>query len=201
MKRLTMLMATVILALASPLSAATIVGDTSGAGSSRLAFFWGQSFTTPTGGPWTDITFNFYDLTGTAYAAGTGYIFAAAYSGTPANLATGGALAVSAPANGSVYSFSPSYSLNAGTQYFFYEDAAMRLLGGGTANVGGTSVFTQFGTGAFASAGGLNANFRVAGNVAAVPEPASWAILVIGFAAIGATVRRLRTAGSRMRQA
>jgi hypothetical protein len=192
MKRLTILMATAILALTSPLCAATIVSDTSGASSSRFQFFWGQSFTTLTGGPWTDITFNFYDLTGTPYAAGTGYIFAAAYTGTPANLANGGALAVSAPANGSVYAFSPQFSLKSDTQYFFYEDAAMRLLGGGTANVGGTSVFTQFGTGAFASAGGHNANFRVSGNVAAVPEPASWAMMIGGFGMVGGSMRRRR---------
>jgi hypothetical protein len=186
------IMIALLVAGAAPLQAATIVEDVSGATSSRFQFFWGQSFTTPTGGPWSDVTFNFYDLTRTPYAAGTGYLFATAYSGTPANLGAAGALAVSGVADGSVYRFGPSFRLRSGTQYFFYEDAAMRLLGGGTGQIGGTSVFTQSGTGNFASAGGRNANFKVTGSVVAVPEPASWAMFVTGFASLGAISRRRR---------
>ncbi len=183
-----------LVASTAPLHAATIAEDVSGTTSSRFQFFWGQSFTTPAGGPWRDIAVNFYDLTHTPYAAGTGYLFAAVYSGTPAQLSAAGALAVSSVADGSVYRFGPSLRLQSGTQYFFYEDTAMRLLGGGIGDVGGTSVFTQFGTGSFASAGGLNAAFTVAGTAVAVPEPASWAMLVTGFAGLGAVARCRRRA-------
>lgn len=192
MKRSLLVMSAVVLTATAQAQAATIVEDTSGSSSSRFQFFWGQSFTTPTGGPWSSVTFNFYDLTSSPYAAGTGYLFTAAYAGTPANLASAGAVAVSAPADGTVYSFGTGFRLQPGTQYFFYEDAPMRLLGGGTAEIGGTSFFTENGTGTFASAGGLNADFRVSGTVTAVPEPAGWAMLVAGFGSLGVIARRQR---------
>lgn len=37
-------------------------------------------------------------------------------------------------------------------------------------------------------------NIRLTGNVAAVPEPATWAMMIMGFGGIGATLRRRRTA-------
>lgn len=192
MKRSRLVMTAFALFVTAQAQAATIVQDTSGSTSSRFQFFWGQSFTTPTGGPWSSVTFNFYDLTLTPYAAGTGYLFTAAYAGTPANLASAGAVAASALSDGSVYSFAPDFRLMPATQYFFYEDAPMRLLGGGTDAIGGTAVFTQNGTGTFVSAGGQNADFKVSGSVAAVPEPAGWAMLVVGFGSLGAMARRQR---------
>ena len=90
-----------VVAAAGPCAAASVVQDISGAASSRYQFFWGQSFTTPAGTGWNHVSFNFYDLTVTPYAAGIGYMFDAAFAGTPAQLATAAALAVSAPANGS----------------------------------------------------------------------------------------------------
>jgi PEP-CTERM motif len=199
MKRSLLVLTALALLGTAQVQATTIVQDTSGSTSSRFQFFWGQSFTTPTGGPWSSVTFNFYDLTLAPYAAGTGYLFTAAYAGTPANLASAGAVAVSAPADGAVYSFGPGFRLQPGTQYFFYEDAPMRLLGGGTDAIGGTSVFTQNGTGTFVSAGGQNANFKVSGTVAAVPEPAGWAMLVVGFGSLGVMARRRRRSVERCR--
>jgi hypothetical protein len=176
--------------LAPPANAASIVQDTSGNTSSRFQFYWGQSFTTPAGTGWNNVSFNFYDLTLTPYAAGVGYLFGAAYAGTPAQLATAGALAVSAPANGSTYDFAPAFRLLANKSYYFYADAPMRIRGGGVTNVGGTSVFTQYGTHVFAPAGGRNADFLISGTALAVPEPASWTMLIMGFAVIGAARRR-----------
>ncbi|MEY2883158.1 MAG: hypothetical protein RL490_882 [Pseudomonadota bacterium] len=177
-------------ATAAPCAAASIVQDISGTSSSRFQFYWGQSFTTPAGSGWRDISFNFYDQSQLPYAAGTGYLFDRAYTGTPAGLATAAALAVSMPANGSRYDFAPGFKLRAGKAYFLYADAPMRIRGGGSANVGGTAVFTQFGSHAYAAAGGGNADFQVSGTSLAVPEPASWAMLTIGFACIGFVRRR-----------
>lgn len=180
-----------IVSVAVPCAAASIVQDTSGTASSRYQFFWGQSFTTPAGTGWRNVTFNFYDLTSTPYAAGTGYLFDAAYAGTPAGLAAAGALAVSAPANASTYDFAPGFRLLANTAYFFYADSSMRIRGGGNANVGGTSVFTQNSSHGFAPAGGRNADFLVSGTALAVPEPASWSMLITGFFVVGTAGRRV----------
>lgn len=179
-----------IVGAAIPCAATSIVQDVSGTASSRYQFFWGQSFTTPAGTGWRNVSFNFYDLALTPYAAGTGYLFDAAFAGTPAGLATAAALAVSAPANGSSYDFTPGFRLLASTSYFFYADAPMRIRGSGTTDVGGTSVFTQNGSHAFESAGGRNADFLLSGTALAVPEPASWSLLILGFAAVGAARRR-----------
>jgi hypothetical protein len=80
----------------------------------------------------------------------------------------------------------------ANSSYFFYADASMRVRGGGTTNVGGTSVFTQFGGNVFAPAGGRNADFLVSGTALAVPEPASWLMLITGFGLTGVMLRRRR---------
>lgn len=177
-------------AVSTPAAAAAIVEDRTGISSSKFQFYWGQSFTTPSGTGWNNITFNFYDIGAAPFALGTGYLFANAYIGAPSGLASAAALAVSAPADGSTYNFAPGFRLAAATQYFFYQDTAMRLLGNGSANVGGGAVFTSNGTEAFASAGPGNANFTVNGTAAAVPEPAAWLLLISGFSLIGVIQRR-----------
>jgi hypothetical protein len=181
-------------AVVSPAAAAVIVEDRTGVTSSRFQFYWGQSFTTPVGTGWNNLSFNFYDLGAVPFALGTGYLFESAYAGAPAGLAAAGALAVSAPADGSTYSFAPGFRLAASTQYFFYQDTPMRLLGNGSADVGGSLVFTSNGSQAFEPAGPGNANFTVNGTAAAVPEPAAWLLLISGFSLIGVMQRR-QTAG------
>lgn len=176
-------------AVAAP-AAAAIVEDRTGVSSSRFQFYWGQSFTTPVGIGWNNVSFNFYDLGAAPFALGTGYLFTSAYAGTPAGLAAAGALAASAPADGSTFTFAPGFRLAASTQYFFYQDTPMRLLGNGSADVGGSVVFTSNGTEAFASAGPGNTNFTVNGTAAAVPEPAAWFLLISGFSLIGVMQRR-----------
>lgn len=182
-----------LLSAAAPVLAGTIVADTSGNQSSRFQFYWGQSFTTPAGTGWNNISFNFYDLSLAPYAAGQGYLFGRAYAGTPAGLAAAGALAVSAVANGSSYDFAPAVRLRPGRTYYFYADAPMRLRGGGVTDVGGSAVFTQFGSQAYASAGGRNADFQVSGTSLAVPEPEGWSLLLTGFAIVGGIRRRTTT--------
>src|ERR1700722_9124990 len=57
--------------------------------------YLGQSFTTPNGGPWDDITFNFFNADGDPIAAGTAYIFSAEYDGDPGGLSSASYLAAS----------------------------------------------------------------------------------------------------------
>jgi hypothetical protein len=56
--------------------------------------FLGQSFTTPDGGPWSDVTFNFLS-DGNAVAAGTAYLFTAPADLPPSDLNTATDLATS----------------------------------------------------------------------------------------------------------
>jgi hypothetical protein len=94
----------------------------------------GQSVTTSSGGPWADITFNFYNRTnGAPIAQGKIYVFGSPYLGTPQALSTStpGLLGV-APAAGAVYSFPPSLVLLPNTQYFFYCDTRPGGAGGTT---------------------------------------------------------------------
>ena len=50
---------------------------------------YGQSVTTPTGGPWGNISCNFINgIDGSAYARGGLYVLTQSYAGTPAGLST-----------------------------------------------------------------------------------------------------------------
>jgi len=129
----------VLAATVSPAPAQIILQVTSGQGTA-IAFF-GQSFTTPAGGPWSEITFNFYatPATGTTpastpVAAGTAFLLTQEYLGTPAALSTStpGFLAQSIGVFGGVYAFPPSVVLNPGTEYWIYENASMTITGNDT---------------------------------------------------------------------
>ena len=85
----------------------------------------GQSFTTPGGGPWKNITFNFVSYTGGGpvgpFAQSTITLLNQVYAGTPAALdsSTAGYVGTAA-AVGNVYQFDPSVQLSGNTQYFIY---------------------------------------------------------------------------------
>ncbi len=118
----------------------------------------GQSVTTPAGGPWTNIAFNFYDRsTGAAQAVGNVYLFDAPYTGTPQALSvsTPGLLGVGS-ASGSVYLFPPSLKLLPNTHYFFYCDTR-------PGGAGGTYLNSPNGNGNFGSAPCCDAAFRLQG--------------------------------------
>jgi len=101
---------------------------TSGADSTVVPTYCGQSFTTPSGGPWHNITFNFYSTpaggatpASTPAAAGTAFLLTQEYLGTPAALSssTPGYLAQSISISGGVYVFPSSLALSPGTKYWF----------------------------------------------------------------------------------
>jgi hypothetical protein len=100
-------------------------------------FFEGQSVTTPTGGPWDDLGFNFVQcgnpsgtscLAGTSspYALGDLYLLTQIYDGLPSGLSssTPGFVAEATTITGGVWTFASSVTLNPSTQYFFYMDTA-----------------------------------------------------------------------------
>jgi len=129
----------VLAATVLPAPAQIILQVTSGTGTA--AEFFGQSFTTPAGGPWSGITFNFYSTpavgatpASTPVAAGTAFLLTREYLGTPAALSTStpGFLAQSISIFGGVYAFPPSVVLNPGTEYWIYENASITITGNGT---------------------------------------------------------------------
>jgi hypothetical protein len=86
----------------------------------------GQEVTTPSGGPWDDIVFNFYGGNGNPVALGTVFLLSQPYSGTASALSTstlgfiadavGGGL-------GGVYTFASSVTLQPNAAYYFYDSA------------------------------------------------------------------------------
>ncbi|HVT80582.1 MAG TPA: hypothetical protein VHM90_07990 [Phycisphaerae bacterium] len=84
--------------------------------------FSGQSFTTPGGGPWKNITFNFVSYPGGgSFAQGTITLLDQVYAGAPGDLDSSTAGYVgTAVAVGNVYSFDSGVQLSGNTQYFIY---------------------------------------------------------------------------------
>jgi len=80
-----------IVALATATLAATIDSQTAGSNFvGNSTNYFGESFTTPGGGPWTDIGFNFYSNipATTPVAVGTAFMLSEEYSGLPSGLSS-----------------------------------------------------------------------------------------------------------------
>jgi hypothetical protein len=168
------------------------------AGTATNTFFPGQSVTTPAGGPFNNIAFNFFSdgPATTPTAAGTLFILTQEYLGTPDALsaATPGFLASSTGISGGVYQFSSAVVLSGNTQYFFYANAA-QLLSGQAADIyaGGNVYATNGGGSNYNSLTSQDANFRLSqiAVASAAPEPGSLALLALtGLPLVGAIVRR-----------
>ena len=86
----------------------------------------GQSLTTPAGGPWNNLQFNWFDDTSASTAFGTLFILTQEYTGEPLSLspATFGYV-TSAAANGpgTFYPPNPVIELQPSTTYYFYANA------------------------------------------------------------------------------
>ena len=169
--------------------AATITENTTGPTILGTNAYVGQSFTTPGGGPWNNITVNFATTAGTPVALGTLYLFTAAYSGTPAALSGAGAFATSVSIVSNQWTFASGVSLASSTLYFFYSDALFgaNAIGGSASNpyAGGDNYYTFSSTTAFSLNAGADARFNVSGTSSAVPEPATYATLAAGMLLVG----------------
>ena len=169
----------------APATAGVIQSVTSGAGFITDNFYLGQSFTTPVGGPWSGITFNFFSDANpaiTPYAIGTAYLFNQVFAGTPATLSSAapGFIAADTSIVGNKYVFGPSVILQPGTQYFLYSDAffltnSISGAGGGTALYAAAYPNSSFGQEP------VTLNFALGGT--AVPEPGGISLVSIGVLA------------------
>jgi hypothetical protein len=192
-----LLLASMLMVSASSGSASIIFSNTAGTLTAGAASI-GDSFTTPSGTSYDDITFNYFSNVPatTPLAAGILYLFTSAYSGTPAGLSGAGAVAHSTSISSGMYLFDPSVTLLPNTQYFVYEDTAI-IPTGGDSVIGDHAFFAGATSEAFVQNGGnITDNFQLSGTaIAAVPEPTSFA-LVIPFLAGLLLVGRRQTLGS-----
>lgn len=154
-------------------------------------FYVGQSFTTSSGNGWKDISLNFYYPAGnTPVSFGTGYIFSAAYAGSPAGLGSTHALGVANSAAGH-WTFAPSIILQPLTKYYFYSDTPANILlklSFNSAYSGGEMFSSGSSTATFVGGNQFDLNFTVTGTP--VPEPTAWTLLITGFALAGTRLRQ-----------
>ena len=176
LKILPVLLVVVSALVAQPFAGAradTIAENTGGTLSNPDAYI-GQSFTTVTVSPESNIAFNFFSNipATTPYALGTGFLLSMQYLGTPSALSssTPGFLGQAAAAGG-FYTFNSSLILSPGTQYFFYENALIPAgsITGGNIYAGGHDYFAFSASTNFAP-DPSSANFRVTGTPATVPD-------------------------------
>jgi len=141
--------------------AATINQNT--AGVSVNTFFPGNSLSTPVGGDWNTITFNWFsDAPGnTATAFGTLFLLGQEYLGTPQALSSSapGFLAQSQSTASGLYTFDPAVTLTASTRYFFYANASGQL--SGASDVPGENLYFTFAATSSWVANGADANYRL----------------------------------------
>ncbi len=186
--------------LAVTAQAGPIVQYLSGTFSYASFFTEGESFTTPAGGPWNSISFNFYSNSPatTPAAAGTAFLLSTAYAGTPAALsnATPGFIASSTGNAGGIYTFDNSVTLQPNTEYWIFANAAFGVTGSITAGTAAQSQYASNG-GVFSNFPSQNTNFTVGGTT--VPEPSAWALTGAALCGLSFLARRARQKPSSLR--
>jgi hypothetical protein len=185
---------TVALGLVSAAPAARadiIIEFTTGTDHTSGSFLFGQSLLTPTGGPWHNLTFNFFTNVPatTPTAAGTAFLLSQAYLDTPANLSssTPGFLAASTSIVAGQYTFAPSVTVQPNTTYFVYENALLPIITG--SHLASGNYITTDSQTAFQAAIG-STNFRLSGDVVTSPVPAPPAVVLVGLGAGCVALRR-----------
>jgi len=174
--------------LYSNFALASVITQNTSENAGTLTESFGETFTTPSGGPWNNITFNFFsDIPAvTPAAAGTAFLFSQVFTGTPSSLSSAapGFIASSTGISGGAYVFSPSVQLAANTVYWIFENGVLTVSGGNAVS-GDTAYFAPTPTTNFDVAIGAAqaTNFAVNGTAvgtAATPESSSVVLLLLG---------------------
>ena len=177
-----------------------VVQNTAGTTAVATAFYYGESFKTPSDFLYYNLTFNFYsNVPATApSAAGTAFLLSQPYTGTPAGLSvtTPGFLTESTSATGGLYTFNPNFVLLTNTFYYLYSNAVLVDSGGNSIPNALSYISTGSNT-PFISALSAAGNFSVNGTRVGVPlpEPSSQTALYVlsGIVGLGFVVMRRRT--------
>ena len=162
-------------------------------------YYYGQSFTVEGTGAFNNVTISFFTGYGASipYAPGKLYLYSSAVTGTVFDLGKGANFLGSATAANSMFNFGPSLTVNGGTKYYAYLDAETPSAQFSRTNpyLGGEMFEAGPGTGfKYQQLSSLDFRFGIGGSpmTAAVPEPASWAMMLIGFGALGGALRNRR---------
>ena len=162
-------------------------------------YYYGQSFTVEGSGAFNNVSISFFTGYGASipYAIGNIYLYSSALTGTVSDLGKGANFLASATAANSMFNFGPSLTLNGGTKYYAYLDAETpsAQFSRGNTYAGGEMFEAGPGTGyKYQQFSSFDFRFGIGGSslTSAVPEPASWAMMLIGFGALGGALRNRR---------
>ena len=162
-------------------------------------YYYGQSFTVEGTGAFNNVTISFFTGYGASIPSASGniYLYSSALTGTVSDLGKGANFLGSAAAANNMFSFAPSLTVNGGTKYYAYLDAETPSAQFSRTNpyLGGEMFEASRGTGLkYQQFSSFDFRFGIGGSpmTAAVPEPASWAMMLIGFGALGGALRNRR---------
>jgi hypothetical protein len=144
---------------------------------------------------------SFYALSQGAVTSLTYYIYAAGLVGPGTQLATGAAQGLTYAPTGSAYfgltealvsfNFASAFNAAANTTYWLGLNTGSTLSYWETAAANTTSVAYQNNNGAGFNATPVQLSFTLVSNATgAVPEPATWAMMILGMGAVGFAMRR-----------
>ena len=201
--RLMIYAASAVLALLTPTvqpaHADTLVSSTSGTILIPTPTAVGQSVTTPSGGPFDALTFNFFDSSRNPLAAGTLFVLDQEYLDTAGGLngSTPGFVAASQNIVGGQYVFDPTVTLQGAKQYFFYANQKLAFISDARNPYSGGILYLPRNNdinNPFITFEPGDANFRLSG-AAVVPEPSMMVFLAVSALTGAVFLRRRNQAG------
>jgi hypothetical protein len=195
----------VVLAGVGQAKAEVIASFTASAGQGPSGFY-AQVLTTPNGGAWDHLTFNYFSDSPATTPAAAGHVFllTQSYTGTPAALSSGtpGFVAESMFASGGVWTFAPDVPINSNTEYFFYADSSLVPSVAASVVPGTGGIFLSMSSGSDFSFDFNTLAFLLQGDPLAstpvtstIPEPSTLSLLAAGLG-LAAWWRRRRAAAT-----
>jgi hypothetical protein len=185
--------AILICAVSCP-AAADIISEYTAGTVHRVNLYPGQSFTTPSGPGWDDLTFSwFVDVNGspTPAAFGTLFLLSQPYTGTPDNLsfATPGYVDQGSPdSSNSKYIFDVTATVEPNTTYYVYANS-FNVIYGAQGVPGATFYTTDTANTPYTPLMDVSANYELLGDPVGpgtlAPEPSSALLAIGGIVSLG----------------